>query len=90
MGEFTAEATQLRWTNLKEVNEAQTGLVNPDKVNAALEALAKSPPKPAATDIVVPGSPTFLKQMEQAAAAAPAPLPRPGPRGRLHRPLPRR
>jgi hypothetical protein len=73
MGEFTAEATKLRWDNLKEVKDAQTALVDPAKVKGALEALAKSAPKPAATDIVVPGSPTFLKQMEQqAAAAAPA------------------
>jgi hypothetical protein len=70
MGEFTEETTKLRWDNLKEVKEAQTTLVDPAKVKSALEALAKSAPKPAATDIVVPGSPTFLKQMEQQAAPA--------------------
>lgn len=73
MGEFTAEATKLRWDNLNEVKEAQTALVDPAKVKSALEALAQSAPKPAATDIVVPGSPTFLKQMEQQAAPAAAP-----------------
>jgi hypothetical protein len=73
MGEFTEEATKLRWDNLKEVKEAQTALVDPAKVKSALEALAKSATKPAATDIVVPGSPTFLKQMEQQAAPAAAP-----------------
>jgi hypothetical protein len=74
MGEFTEEATKLRWDNFKEVKEAQDSLVDPAKVKSALEAIAKSAPKPAPTDLVVPGSPTFLKQMEQQAApAAPAP-----------------
>jgi hypothetical protein len=74
MGEFTEEATKLRWDNFKEVKEAQDALVDPAKVKSALEAIAKSAPKPAPTDLVVPGSPTFLKQMEQQAApAAPAP-----------------
>jgi len=74
MGEFTEEATKLRWDNFKEVKEAQNALVDPAKVKSALEAIAKSAPKPAPTDLVVPGSPTFLKQMEQQAApAAPAP-----------------
>jgi hypothetical protein len=74
MGEFTEEATKLRWDNFKEVKEAQGALVDPAKVKSALEAIAKSAPKPAPTDLVVPGSPTFLKQMEQQAApAAPAP-----------------
>jgi hypothetical protein len=73
MGEFTEEATKLRWDNFKEVKEAQNALVDPAKVKSALEAIAKSAPKPAPTDLVVPGSPTFLKQMEQRAAPAPAP-----------------
>ena len=73
MGEFTEEATKLRWDNFKEVKEAQTALVDPAKIKSSLETLAKSAPKPAATDIVVPGSPTFLKQMEQQAAPAAAP-----------------
>lgn len=72
MGEFTEEATKLRWDNFKEVKEAQNALVDPAKVKSALEAIAKSAPKPAPTDLVVPGSPTFLKQMEQQAAPAPA------------------
>lgn len=75
MGEFTEEATRVRWDNLKEVKDAQAALVDPAKVSGALAALAKSAPKPAATDIVVPGSPTFLKQMEQPAAPAPASAP---------------
>ena len=73
MGEFTEEATKLRWDNFKEVKEAQNALVDPAKVKSALEAIAKSAPKPAPTDLVVPGSPTFLKQMEKQAAPAPAP-----------------
>jgi hypothetical protein len=72
MGEFTEEATKIRWDNFKEVKEAQNALVDPAKVKSALEAIAKSAPKPAPTDLVVPGSPTFLKQMEQQAAPAPA------------------
>lgn len=76
MGEFSEEVTQTRWDNLKEVKEAQTALVDQAKVTAALEALSKSAPKPAATDVVVPGSPTFMEQMEQQAApAAPAAAP---------------
>ncbi|MDH4411574.1 MAG: hypothetical protein QE273_18320 [Verrucomicrobiales bacterium] len=80
MGEFTEEATKLRWDNFKEVKEAQNALVDPAKVKSALEAIAKSAPKPAPTDLVVPGSPTFLKQMEQQAAPAPAaPVAAPAP-----------
>jgi len=80
MGEFTEEATKLRWENFKEVKEAQNALVDPAKVKSALEAIAKSAPKPAPTDLVVPGSPTFLKQMEQQAAPAPAaPVAAPAP-----------
>lgn len=74
-GEFTDERTKERWANLEEVKGAQSSLVDPAKVSAALEALAKAPAKPAPTDVVVPGSPTFLKQAEQQAAAAPAPAP---------------
>lgn len=76
-GEFSKETTDLRWTNLDEVKKAQSALVDPAKVSAALETLAKAPAKPAPTTVVVPGSPTFLKQAEQQAAAAPAPAPAP-------------
>ncbi len=69
-GEFSDETTKQRWANLAEVSEAQGALVDEAKVDAALKALAQSPEKPTATDIVVPGSPTFLKQMEQPAAPA--------------------
>jgi hypothetical protein len=73
MGEFSEETTRQRWENLKEVEGAQSALVDEAKVRGALEAIAKAPPAPAATDVVVPGSPTFLKQMEQPATPAPAP-----------------
>lgn len=69
-GEFTAETTALRLANRKEVDEAQAGLVDAAKVDAAFAALAKAPAKPAATQVLVPGSPTFLKQAEQSAAPA--------------------
>ncbi|HRQ87296.1 MAG TPA: hypothetical protein PLA50_00750 [Bacteroidia bacterium] len=75
LGEFSQEVTQQRWANLSEVKEAQSAAVDSAKVDAALAALIKSPAKPAATQIVVPGSPTFLKQMEQPAAPAEAPKP---------------
>lgn len=68
-GVFPPERTAERWANLEEVKSAQSALLDEAKVSAALQALAKSPAKPETTDLVVPGSPTFLKQMEQAAAA---------------------
>jgi hypothetical protein len=79
-GEFTDERTRERWANLDEVKSAQASLVDHAKVDAALEALAKAPAKPTATDVVVPGSPTFLKQSQQPAPAA-APAPQPAPAG---------
>src|SRR5690606_27041972 len=69
-GDFTPEVTAQRWANLEEITEAQSALVDEAKVEAALEALVKAAPKPEATTIVVPGSPTFLKQLEQAESPA--------------------
>lgn len=71
-GEFTDATTRQRWANFKEVGEAQRALVDPAKVAAALEVIAKAPAKPEPSTVVMPGSPTFLKQMEQQAAPAPA------------------
>ncbi len=71
-GEFTAEVTETRWANLEEVTAAQDALVDPAKVDAAFKELAKNPPAAAKSDIVVPGSPTFMKQAEEAAAATEA------------------
>lgn len=70
-GDFDQETIDTRWANLKEVSEAQAKLIDEKKVDAALSALAKSPPAPKKSEVVVPGSPTFLKQAEQAAAPAP-------------------
>ncbi|MDA7921194.1 hypothetical protein N9Z18_01845 [Verrucomicrobiales bacterium] len=64
-GDFDEATTQARWDNLKSVTEAQA--VDQDKIAAAMKTVAKVAAKPAKTDIVVPGSPTFLKQMEAAA-----------------------
>lgn len=72
LGEFAEETTQQRWDNLNEVSEAQSALVDQARVAAALTALANSTPRAEKTDLVVPGSPTFLKQMEQQAAPAEA------------------
>jgi hypothetical protein len=73
-GEFTPEVTNQRWANLEEVKASQSELVDEAKLTAALASLAKAPAKPEPSGIVVPGSPTFLKQAEQAAApATPAP-----------------
>ncbi|NRB74099.1 MAG: hypothetical protein HRU46_07050 [Verrucomicrobiales bacterium] len=71
-GEFTAEVTEARWANLEEITAAQEALVDPAKVDAAFKDLAKNPPAAAKSDIVVPGSPTFMKQAEEAVAATEA------------------
>lgn len=71
-GEFSAEVKEARWANLEEVSAAQEALVDSKKVDAALAAIAKSPAKAAKTAAVVPGSPTFMKQMEAEAAKAAA------------------
>ncbi|MEC5126993.1 hypothetical protein VSU19_09545, partial [Verrucomicrobiales bacterium BCK34] len=65
-GDFDEATTQARWENLKTVTEAQK--VDAKKIEAAMAAVAKTPVAPAKTDLVVPGSPTFLKQMEAPAA----------------------
>lgn len=73
LGEFDAETIQQRWENLEAVETAQAELLDEAKVTAAMAALVKNAPKAAKTTIVVPGSPTFLKQMEEASAPAVAP-----------------
>jgi hypothetical protein len=63
---------------LAEIEAAQTAVLAPDAVTQALPAtLEKLKTKQAAkTDLVVPGSPTFLKQSQAAPApATPAPAP---------------
>ena len=68
-GAFSSEVTEARWANREEVDAAQAKLVDADKVSKALAAIAKSPNATSESGIVVPGSPTFLKQMEDQAAA---------------------
>ena len=64
MGDFSAETIEARWANFEEVKATQAGLVDMVKVDDALSSLAGNIPDPAKTDILVPGSPTFLKQSE--------------------------
>ncbi len=61
-GEFSPETTTQRWANLEEVRGAQAALVDEAKIKAAMEAILKAPAKVEPTNIVVPGSPTFLEQ----------------------------
>lgn len=71
-GEFDSATVEARWKNLEDVTAAQQGMVDAKKVDAALASLSKSSPKAAKSGVVVPGSPTFLKQMEEEAAKAAA------------------
>jgi ferredoxin-NADP reductase len=71
-GEFSTEVKEARWANLEEVSAAQAALVDSKKIDSALASIAKSPAKAAKTATVVPGSPTFMKQMEAEAAKAAA------------------
>lgn len=71
-GEFDSATVEARWKNLEDVTAAQQGMVDAKKVDAALASLSKSAPKAAKSGVVVPGSPTFLKQMEEEAAKAAA------------------
>ena len=64
MGDFSEETIQTRWANLEEVTAAQQSLVDPSKVDTAMKSLAEKVPRAAKSDIVVPGSPTFMKQNE--------------------------
>jgi hypothetical protein len=77
-----AERAIERGKNLAEVSAAQAAVVAPEAVASALPAtLEKLKAKPAAkTELVVPGSPTFLKQSQAPATPAPAPAaPAPAP-----------
>jgi len=71
-GEFDETVTAQRWANLEEVQASQAGALDKEKVAEALAVLARDPAPPAKTEIVVPGSPTFLKQMQAPAEEAPA------------------
>ncbi len=72
-GDFDAETTKLRWKNLDEVSSAQSAALDQDALDKAMSAVIQesASAKATKTELVVPGSPTFLKQA--AAAAPPAP-----------------
>ena len=70
MGDFSEETIETRWANLEEVTSAQEALVDMSKVDAAMRELAGNVLDAAKSDIVVPGSPTFMKQAEAASAPA--------------------
>ena len=70
MGDFSEETIATRWANLEEVTSAQEALVDVSKVDAAMRELAENVLDAAKSDIVVPGSPTFMKQAEAASAPA--------------------
>ena len=73
-GEFSKEVTEARWKNLEGIQTAQEGVLDQGKVESAYSKVISSASKPAKTEHVIPGSPTFLKQAEeQAAPAADAP-----------------
>lgn len=73
-GEFSKEVTEARWKNLEDIQTAQEGVLDQGKVESAYSKVISSASKPAKTEHVIPGSPTFLKQAEeQAAPAADAP-----------------
>ena len=66
MGDFSEETIQTRWANLEEVTASQQALVDPTKIDTAIKSLVGDIPAAAKSDIVVPGSPTFMIQTEAA------------------------
>jgi len=73
-GVFDEATISLRQQNLDEVSTAQNALVNRKGITAAEKQIAANAAsmKASKTEMVVPGSPTFLKQMKAASAAAEA------------------
>jgi len=69
-GEFSKETTEARWKNLEEVQKVQNEAFDQTKVDAAFSKVVSSASKPAKTELVIPGSPTFLKQAEAPSAPA--------------------
>ncbi len=71
-GVFDQATRDQRDANLAEVSEAQAKLVDAGAVAAAMKKVTAGAggKKPAKTDLVVPGSPTFLKQAAEQAAPA--------------------
>lgn len=73
-GDFDEATTEARWNNLKEVSSAQEAAVDSAALKKAVADVIKksASSKAAKTELVVPGSPTFLKQAAAAATPAPA------------------
>ena len=66
-GEFDEATTEMRWKNLEEIESAQADIVDEAKLSQAMASVSGTAVAPAASGVVVPGSPTFMKQMEEAA-----------------------
>ncbi len=73
-GDFDQATIDSRWENLKAIEEVQSTKFSGEKVSKAMAVIASAEAAPAATDVVVPGSPTFMKQMEAAAAESGKPV----------------
>ena len=73
-GDFDEATTEARWNNLKEVSAAQETAVDSAALKKAVADVIKksASSKAAKTELVVPGSPTFLKQAPAPAAPADA------------------
>lgn len=73
-GDFDEATTEARWKNREEVEAAQAEALDEGKLDKAIESVIASAgdAKPAKTEVVVPGSETFLKQQAAAAKEAPA------------------
>ena len=82
-----AERSAERAANLAAVSEAQTAALSPEAVTKAIPgAISALKGKPAAKSaIIVPGSPTFMKQSE---TPAPAPTPAAAPADKPAAPAP--
>lgn len=76
MGVFDTETIEQRWANLEEIETTQSGLLDEEKVAKAMASLSKKAPKATKSSVVVPGSPTFMKQMEEASSPAPEDAPK--------------
>lgn len=77
MGDFDQATIDARWENLEVIEKEQAEAYSSEKVAEAMVAVAGAKSEPAKSGIVVPGSPTFMKQME--AQSQPAPEPEPAP-----------
>lgn len=72
-GDFDAATIETRWENLKTVNTEQAEKFDAEKVQQAMAAVVAEKAAPSPSEVVVPGSPTFMKQMEEASQESAAP-----------------